>query len=171
MPPGVAGAGARWLKAVTVAMVTAGAATPASGQALDDPRRLLGIESVSLRSGLDWDELITTEAGGATAAQFARALEQGMAEVMRAAAEAPSVDGEAAHTLRCHVDTFYDVGLVVYGLRVQVERPEAGGEAPVAVWIESHAGSYALNQLHLLSGLGRRCAERFLDAWRSAARS
>mgnify|MGYP003321733324 CR=1 FL=1 len=171
MPPAGADARAPWLTVAGAAALVALAATPGSGQALDDPQRLAGIEVVALASGLDWDELITTEAGGATAAQFAQALEQGMADVMKAAPEGPSVDTETVHTLRCHVDTFYDVGLVVYGLRVQVERAEAGGGAPVVVWIESHAGSYALNQLHLLSGLGRRCAEGFLDAWGRAARS
>lgn len=134
-------------------------------QSPEDPSRLAGVDRVRVHAEAVWDELITREAGGATPDQFLEALrttfEAGIAE----ADAAPSVVEDAPVTVTCHVDTFYEAGLIVYALRVQTEEPGDDG-APVITWIRSWVGSFTVQQLHLMFRLGNQCAEGFLDDWR-----
>lgn len=122
---------------------------------------------MSLNVEADWDELITVEAGGATADQFLDALRMGFAAGVTEADAAPSVADGAPTTVTCHVDTFYDTGLIVYSLRVQTEEPGPDGR-PVVTWIKSWVGSFTTQQLHLMFTLGQQCAESFLADWRSS---
>lgn len=141
------------------------AASPALAQSVDDPDRLTGLERVDVRSEAQWDELITTEAGGATPEQFLEALRMTFRESIAGADAAPSVVDGAPVTVTCHVDTFYDHPLIIYALRVQAEEAGADGE-PVITWIESWVGSFTVQQLHLMFRLGEQCAESFLEDWR-----
>lgn len=136
-------------------------------QSIDDPARLAGVERVHVRAEAQWDEMITMSAGGATQDQFREALRQTFEETIASADAAPSVVAGARETITCHVDTFYETGLIVYSLRTQLERPGADG-APVIVWIKSWVGSFSVQQMHVMFTLGEQCAESFLDDWRGA---
>lgn len=138
---------------------------PVAAQAVEDPARLAGLGRVDIATEAQWDELITTEAGAATEGQFVEALGMSFAAAMGEAEAGPTVLEGAPVTVRCHVDTFYDRGLIVYGLRVQTEVPGDDGE-PVVTWIRSWVGSYTVQQLHLMFRLGEQCAESFLEDWR-----
>lgn len=80
---------------------------------------------------------------------------------------APSLLEGAPHTVACHVDTFYDTGLIIYSFRAQLERPGEDG-APVIVWVRSWVGSFTTQQLHLTFTLGEQCAKSFLEEWKGA---
>lgn len=151
---------------LVLALVVQGLPASLSAQAVDDPARLTGLTEVGVRAEAQWDELITVEAGGATQGQFLEALRLSFREAISEADAAPGVVDGAAVTVTCHVDTFYDTGLIVYSLRVQTEEPGSGG-APVITWIKSGVGSYTVQQLHLMFRLGEQCAESFLEDWRS----
>ena len=161
-PPNVAAVTA-WLVAVS----SLGLVGSAAAQSVEDPARLAALTRVQVRAEAAWDELITMEAGGATPEQFEDALRQTFERTLAAADAGPSVVPGAPVTVACHVDTFYDTGLIVYGLRVQVESPGPDGR-PVVLWIKSWVGSYTVQQLHLMFSLGEQCAESFLEDWRSA---
>lgn len=150
-----------------VAALAAIAASGSAAQSLEDPQRLSGLMEVQVHAEAQWDELITMEAGGATPDQFLEALQLTFGDAIGEADAAPSVVAGAPVTVTCHVDTFYDTGLIVYSLRVQTERPGADG-APVITWIKSDVGSYTVQQLHLMFRLGEQCAESFLEDWRGA---
>ncbi|MDA0327953.1 MAG: hypothetical protein O2958_02910 [Gemmatimonadetes bacterium] len=141
-------------------------ASPIAGQAVQDPARLAGVVRVQVRADAVWDEQITVSAGGATPEQFVEALRQSFASSIASADAAPSIVPGAPNTVACHVDTFYESGLIVYALRVHAERPGADG-APVITWIKSWVGSYSVQQLHLMFRLGEQCAESFLADWKS----
>ncbi len=155
------------LLAALVLLAASGSAVGASGQSIDNPARLSGLMEVETRAEAEWDELIMVEAGGATPAQFLQALEASFRDAIAEADAAPSVVEDAPVTVTCHVDTFYDTGLIVYSLRVQTEEPGDDG-APVITWIKSSVGSYTVQQLHLMFRLGEQCAESFLEDWRGA---
>ena len=148
------------------ACLTGSVAASAAGQALQDPSRLAGLRQVQVRADAVWDEAITMSAGGATPEQFREAIQQTFQESIATADAGPAVAPDAPTTVACHVDTFYDSGLIVYALRTQVEAAGTDG-LPVIVWLESSVGSYTVQQLHLMFGLGEQCAESFLAAWRS----
>lgn len=153
--------------ALTGLLATACLPAAVQGQSVADPTRLAGLMEVQTRAEADWDELITVEAGGATAGQFLQALEASFRDAIAQADAAPNVVDGAAVTVTCHVDTFYDTGLIVYSLRVQTEEPGADG-APVITWIKSGVGSYTVQQLHVMFRLGEQCADSFLEEWRGA---
>jgi hypothetical protein len=142
------------------------AAASLCAQAVEDPSRLAGLERVQVRAEAVWDELITMEAGGATPEQFEDALRQTFERTIAEADAAPSIVAGAPVTVACHVDTFYDTGLIVYGLRTQVEAPGPDRQ-PAILWIKSWVGSYTVQQLHLMFSLGEQCAESFLEDWSS----
>lgn len=156
--------GVAFALAVCVALVSPVAA---AAQGVDDPARLAGVERVQLRASAQWDEMITMSAGGATPEQFRQALQQTFSETIESADAAPSVVPGAPATVACHVDTFYETGLIVYALRTQLERPGDDGE-PVIVWIKSWVGSFSVQQMHVMFTLGEQCAESFLDDWKGA---
>lgn len=139
----------------------------AVGQTVDDPARLSGLMTVDVHAEAQWDELITVEAGGATQGQFLEALQQSFRDAIAQADAAPGVLDGSPVTVTCHVDTFYDTGLIVYSLRVQTETAGPDG-APVITWIKSTVGSYTVQQLHLMFRLGQQCADSFLEDWRGA---
>lgn len=142
---------------------------PAVGesQTIDDPARLAGVERIQLRATSAWDEMITQSAGGATPDQFREALTMTFTDAISSADAAPSVVPGAPLTVACHVDTFYETGQIVYGLRTQLERPGDDGQ-PVIVWIKSWVGSFGVQQMHVMFTLGNQCAESFLEDWKSA---
>ncbi len=142
-------------------------APPLLAQAVEDTGRLAGVLRIDTRVDAQWDELITMEAGGATEAQFIEALSMTFRQTLASADAAPSVVEGAPVTVACHVDTFYETGLIVYSLRTQVERPGADGR-PVIAWIRSWVGSFTTRELHRMFTLGEQCAESFLEAWKSA---
>ncbi len=113
-----------------------------------------------------WDELITVEAGGATEEQFLLALGSTFESTLSSAETGPHLESGSAVTVTCHVDTFYETGLIVYSLRTQVEEDGADGR-PSITWIRSWVGSFSTQQLHRMFTLGEQCAESFLTDWRS----
>jgi hypothetical protein len=145
----------------------AGDATSGAAQEMDDPARLTGVTSVAARASAVWDELITTSAGGATPEQFREALAMGFEQALRATEGGPRYDPDAATSVLCHVDTFYEAGLIVYSVRVSLHEPDDRGRT-VITWLESSVGSYTVQQLHLVWTLADQCANSFLDGWRSA---
>lgn len=153
---------------VTIGSV-ASSAIPAqsAAQALEDVTRLTGVERIHVHTSAGWDELITMEAGGATEAQFTDALQQAFEMTLASADAAPSVVPGSPVTVTCHVDTFYETGLIVYALRTQMEVLGQDG-LPVIAWLKSWVGSFNTGQLHLMFTLGEQCAESFLADWRSA---
>ena len=159
------------LRGVLVAAGTLAWAAASSGtlsaQAIGDASRLAGIAQVDTRVEAAWDEAITMSAGGATQGQFEQALAQTFRAAIADADAAPSVIDGAPVTVACHVDTFYETGLIVYSLRMQVEQPGTDGQ-PVITWIKSSVGSYTAQQMHLMFRLGEQCASSFLTDWRSA---
>lgn len=136
-------------------------------QPLENISRLEGIRQVDVRAEAAWDEAITVSAGGATPDQFLDALRQTFRDALAEADPGPTIVEGAAVTVACHVDTYYETGLIVYSLRTQVERDGADGE-PVITWLKSWVGSFTVQQLHLMFTLGAQCAESFLDDWASA---
>jgi len=95
------------------------------------------------------------------------ALGLGLEQAMTGAARGPRVDPRAQSFLLCHVDTFYDRGLIVYSVRVSYHRPAEAGP-PVIAWLHSSVGSYTAQQLHVIWTLADQCADTFLDAWAEA---
>jgi hypothetical protein len=140
------------------------ASAPAAAQEVSDVARLAGIDRVGARVEAEWDELITMEAGGATSEQFLQALGMSFEEALSSADVGPRFEEGAGVTVACHVDTFYEPGLIVYSLRTQVESPGLDGQ-PVIQWIRSWVGSFRVQQLHLMFTLGEQCAESFLEDW------
>ena len=143
------------------------AAPETHAQSIDDPTRLAGVERVQVRAEAQWDEMITMSAGGATQDQFRQALQQTFEETIASADAAPSVVPGAEATITCHVDTFYETGQIIYGLRTQLERISSDGES-VIVWIKSWVGNFNVQQMHVMFTLGEQCAESFLEDWQSA---
>ena len=136
-------------------------------QEVGEASRLAGVASVALRASAVWDELITTSAGGATEAQFEEALRSGFEMAMSSADPGPTITGDEASFVLCHVDTFYDSGLIVYSVRVSHHRPGPDG-LPVITWLKSWVGSYTAQQLHVIWTLADQCAAAFLEDWRTA---
>jgi len=137
-----------------------------AGQAMEETSRLAGIERVDVRAEAAWDEAITVSAGGATSDQFAEVLQQTFEASLAEAEAGPAVVDGASVAVVCHVDTYYETGLIVYSLRTQVETEGADG-SPVITWIKSWVGSFTVQQLHLMFTLGEQCAESFLEDWAS----
>jgi hypothetical protein len=153
--------------AVAAALTLLASADAGSAQDVEDTGRLAGIDRIATRVDASWDELITMEAGGATEDQFIQALEMTFAQAIAEADAAPGVDESSPDTVACHVDTFYDTGLIIYSFRAQLERVGDDG-MPVIVWLRSWVGSFTTQQLHLTFTLGEQCAKSFLEEWRSA---
>lgn len=149
------------------ASLSASLGVSVSAQAVEEVSRLAGIVRIDARAEAVWDEMITQSAGGATEGQFQEALQMTFEDALGSADAAPSVVAGAPVTVACHVDTFYETGLIVYALRVQVEQPGEDGD-PTITWIKSSVGSYTAQQMHLMFRLGEECAEEFLEDWRSA---
>jgi hypothetical protein len=147
-------------------MTTAVLAVPSSAQSIEDPMRLSDVARVQIRGEAVWDQMITESVGGGTQEQFRGALEQTLEGVITEADDAPSVVQGATATVACHVDTYYEAGLIMYALRVQLERQGSDGQ-PIVTWIKSWVGSYTVQQLHRMFTLGEQCAQSFLDDWRS----
>ena len=150
---------------LTLAVITS--AADLSAQGVEDIGRLAGIDRIATRVDASWDELITMEAGGATEEQFVQALEMTFAQAISESEAAPGIDGSAPHTVACHVDTFYDTGLIIYSFRAQLEKAGDDGR-PVIVWLRSWVGSFTTQQLHLTFTLGEQCAKSFLEEWKAA---
>jgi len=149
------------------ALTLAAGALRAQSVAIGDPARLAGVDPLGVRATAAWDEEITTSAGGATQEQFEQALLMGFEEAISTADPGPRYRPEAASFVHCHVDTFYDRGLIVYSVWVALFAPDASG-LPVVRWLDSWVGSYTAQQLHVIWTLSDQCAASFLEAWREA---
>ena len=148
-------------------IIAAGLAGPAHSQEIGDPSRLSGVVSVAVRATAVWDELITTTAGGATEDQFREALLIGLEAAIRSAEVGPTLEADAPNYLLCHVDTYYDSGLIVYSVRVSHHEPDAQGRT-VITWLKSWVGSYPTQQLHLMWTLADQCAGALAEDWQTA---
>ena len=148
-------------------IIAAGLAEPGQAQEIGDPSRLAGVRSVAVRVTAVWDELITTAAGGATEGQFREALLMGLEAAIRNAEIGPTLGPDAPNYVLCHVDTYYDSGLIVYSVRVSHHEPDAQGR-PVITWLQSWVGSYPAQQLHLMWTLADQCAKALLEDWQTA---
>ncbi len=171
MPPTIPPSTRRRPADATIACLAslAAAVAPVAAQDIGDPAALTGLEEVAVRASAVWDEMITMSAGGATADQFRAALLMGFEEAIGAAEGGPRLEPGAPTHLLCHVDTFYDSGLIVYAVRVSHHRPDGDGRT-VVTWLESWVGSYTAQQLHVIWTLADQCAEAFLEDWRAANR-
>lgn len=157
----------RWIIAAAVLMMVSLPGDRLAGQRVADAARLAGVTTVDVRVEATWDDAITMDAGGATADQFRQAVRMTFEETISTADAAPSIVEGAPHTVTCHVDTFYEPGQIIYSLRTQLEQAGEDGR-PVITWIRSWVGSFDMQQLHVMFTLGTRCAEQFLEDWRSA---
>ena len=152
---------------ITVLLAATVLCTPPLGaQSIENPTRLAGNARVQVRAEAVWDEMITMSAGGGTQDQFRGALAQTFEGTLAEAEAAPRLVPGAPTTVACHVDTFYETGVILYALRVQLERPGDDGE-PIVTWIKSWVGSYSVQQMHLMFMLGEQCANAFLEDWRA----
>jgi hypothetical protein len=152
--------------AALAAATLSGLAAPVTAQDVSDPARLAGVQGVAVRTSAVWDEMITTSAGGATEAQFEEALLMGLRDAIDSAERGPQLDDDAGAFLLCHVDTFYESGLIVYSVRVSYHEP-GPGDRPAITWLRSWVGSYTAQQLHVIWTLADQCADAFLEDWRS----
>ena len=104
---------------------------------------------------------------GATGGQYQDAL---IARVRALPWMAPSValDPEAPGFLMCRVETTFDGVIIAYSLRVEYHEPLGAGGAPAITWFKSWLGTYGMQQVHLMFGLGELCAEAFEEDWNLA---
>lgn len=134
---------------------------------IGDPARLVGVAAVGVRATAEWDEEITNSAGGATQSQFEEALLTGFEAAISGAESGPRYEPGSSSFVLCHVDTFYDRGLIVYAVRVSYHAPDADGSSVIR-WLDGSVGSYTAQQLHVIWTLSDQCADAFLEAWREA---
>lgn len=156
--------------ALTLTLLGTVIGTPSiDAQDIDDPGRLAGVATLAVRASADWDELITMSAGGATEGQFIEALQMGLESALSSADHGPVIDPDVTNYVSCHVDTFYDSGLIVYSVRVSHHEPNNAGRT-VITWLRSWVGSYTAQQLHVIWTLADQCADTFLDDWSESNR-
>jgi hypothetical protein len=138
----------------------------AAQAAFCDPARLVGITPVAARAVVDWDELITETAGGATEGQFHQAVIQ----TFEASLEELGVPLDAASErfLLCRVETIYDSGLIAFAARVELHEPFGGPGQTAITWHRTWIGTAPVQGMHLLFRIGEQCAEDFAEDWRAA---
>jgi hypothetical protein len=158
------------LRNALVLLVAAASLVPAarvSGQEVGfgDPARLQGASPVGVRAWVDWDELITETAGGATEDQFHQAVlmafEASLSELgIETRDDAPSF-------LMCRVETIYNGGVIAFAARVEFHEPFGAPGSTAITWHRTWLGTTAVQNMHLLFTIGEQCAEDFAEAWRA----
>ncbi len=144
------------------ALLTGVAASGSHAQEVGDPARLAGVASVSTRANVLWDEEIVL-AGGATGGQYQDALIAAFDLAMEGSGVV--LDPDAPGFLMCRVETTFDGVIIAYSLRVEYHEPLGADGAPAITWFKSWLGTYGMQQLHLMFGLGELCAEAFKEDW------
>jgi len=130
-----------------------------------DPTRLAGVAPVGVRTVVDWDELITETAGGATADQFHQAVFQTFRNELQN--RRIPLDDASPRFLLCRVETIYDTGLVAYAVRVELHEPfgDTGGSA--ITWHRTWVGSTPIQGMHRLFMIGEQCARDFDEVYKA----
>jgi len=149
--------------------VTLGAPGALTGQEparFGDPARLEAALPVAVAAVVDWDEMITESAGGATPDQFHQAVFQTFGAELRE--RGVPLDSAAERTLLCRVETLYDGGLITFAARVELHEPTLVGGSPVPAitWHRTWIGSAPTQGMHRLFSIGEQCASDFVEAWR-----
>lgn len=129
-----------------------------------DPERLTEAGPLRVAAVVDWDELITETAGGATPDQFHQAVFQTFEAALEEAGV--SLDPAALRTLLCRVETIYQGGLIAYAARVELHEPvTVDGKGLTAItWHRTWIGSAPVQEMHRLFAVGEQCAADFLEA-------
>ena len=138
----------------------------AQAGAFGDPARLVDAVPVAVRAAVDWDELITETAGGATEDQFHQAVIQTFEASLREMGVA--VDASSERFLMCRVETIYDSGLISFAARVEFHEPFGAPGQTAISWHRTWIGTAPLQGMHLLFRIGEQCAEDFVEAWTAA---
>jgi hypothetical protein len=141
---------------------------PVSAQmdAFGDPARLADAMPVAVRAAVDWDELITETAGGATEEQFHQAVFQTFEAAL--GEMGASVDASSERFLMCRVETIYDSGLISFAARVELHEPFGAPGQTAISWHRTWIGTAPVQGMHLLFRVGEQCAEDFVEAWTAA---
>jgi hypothetical protein len=143
-------------------LVTAPSFVTAQDAGFGDPSRLANAEPVGARAMVDWDDLITEVAGGATEPQFHDAVAQTFEQALEGLGVA--LDPDASRFLLCRVETLYDSGLIAFAARVELHEPSADGDATVITWHRTWIGTTPARGMHTLFTIGEQCAEDFVAA-------
>lgn len=155
-------------RAVLVALVAAlslGGA-PASAQqdaGFGDPTRLAGVAPIGVRAVVDWDELITETAGGATPDQFHQAVFQTFRNELQNL-RVP-LDDASPRFLLCRVETIYETGLVAFAVRVELHEPFADTGGTAITWHRTWLGTTPIQGMHRLFTIGEQCAQDFHEVY------
>jgi len=137
-----------------------------SAQDLGGTARLAGAGPFAPRAAVEWDEQITTTAGGATGDQFQQALIQTFGPALEASAV--PVDGNAPVLAVCRVQTYYDRGQIAYAVRVEVHEPVGRDGAPAITWQRGWVGTTQVGGLHQMFTIGKQCAADLEEDWLAA---
>ncbi|MEX2467987.1 MAG: hypothetical protein WD995_13840 [Gemmatimonadota bacterium] len=147
-------------------LLPAPARVAAQMEAFGDPARLVGAAPLAVRAVVEWDELITETAGGATEDQFHQAVietfEASLGEM------GVPVDDAAERMLVCRVETFYNSGSIAFAARVEFHEPFGRPGQTAITWHRTWIGTTSVQGMHLLFRIGEQCAEDFAEAWRAA---
>lgn len=155
-----------WLLFAT--LVQAPAEASAQMGAFGDPARLQGVTPVDVRAMVDWDDLITETAGGATEEQFHQAVVQTFEATLRE--QEVDIDSSSERFLLCRVETIYNSGLISFAARVELHEPFGAPGQSAITWHRTWVGSAPVQGMHLLFQIGEQCAEDFVEAWTAANR-
>lgn len=151
--------------ALALLLVTpAFAATRATAQdaSFGDPSRLAGATPLGVRAAVQWDDLITETAGGATEDQFHDAVVQTFENTLEGLGVA--LDPAAERFLVCRVETLYDSGLIAFAARVELHEPFGDGRSTAITWHRTWIGTTPVRGMHMLFTIGEQCAEDFVEA-------
>ncbi|MDZ7780195.1 MAG: hypothetical protein U5R14_09740 [Gemmatimonadota bacterium] len=138
----------------------------AAQEPFGDPTRLEGSAPLAVRAYVDWDELITETAGGATEPQFhdavAQTFEQALSDF------GVPLDSEAERFLLCRVETVYDSGMITFAARIELHEPFGADGATAITWHQTWIGTTPVQDMHRLYSIGEQCAADFVEAWEAA---
>jgi hypothetical protein len=135
-------------------------------EAFGDPARLRDVTPVAARAVVDWDQLITETAGGATEDQFHQAVIQTFEAEL--GAQGVAVDASSERFLMCRVETLYNSGVIAFAARVELHEPFGAPGQTAITWHRTWIGSAPVQGMHLLFRIGEQCAEDFVEAWSAA---
>ncbi|MEX2471943.1 MAG: hypothetical protein WEA34_07185 [Gemmatimonadota bacterium] len=150
---------------LTLLLVAPGVgATPALAQdaSFGDRSRLAAATPLGVQAVVEWDDLITETAGGATEDQFHDAVIQTFENKL--AELGVSLDPAAERFLLCRVETLYDSGLIAFAARVELHEPFGDGSSTAITWHQTWIGTTPVRGMHMLFTIGEQCAEDFVEA-------
>lgn len=151
--------------ALALLLVTPGLwTTSATAQdaSFGDPSRLAEATPLAVRAAVQWDDLITETAGGATEDQFHDAVVQTFENTLEELGVA--LDPAAERFLVCRVETLYDSGLIAFAARVELHEPFGDGSSTAITWHRTWIGTTPVRGMHMLFTIGEQCAEDFVEA-------